>query len=81
MKHILEHKERYWKLSLLVHRDKCPYPQAHQTFIKLNKSFKELQDPNKCVASHPDTRMLFLNCNLFICESNILKNKDHIMTI
>ncbi|KAM3754788.1 hypothetical protein ACB098_03G191400 [Castanea mollissima] len=35
----------------------------------------------QCVASHPDTRMLFLNGNLFICESNILKNKEHIMTI
>ncbi|KAK4601489.1 hypothetical protein RGQ29_010878 [Quercus rubra] len=40
-------KKRYWKLSLLVHPDKCPHPQAHQAFIKLNKSFKELQDPDK----------------------------------
>lgn len=38
---------RYWKLSLLVHPDKCPHPQAHQAFIKLNKAFKELQDPDK----------------------------------
>ncbi|KAL5734033.1 hypothetical protein ACOSP7_031894 [Xanthoceras sorbifolium] len=40
-------KKRYWKLSLLVHPDKCPHPQAHQAFIKLNKAFKELQDPEK----------------------------------
>ncbi|XP_065880693.1 uncharacterized protein [Euphorbia lathyris] len=40
-------KKRYWKLSLLVHPDKCSHPQAHQAFIKLNKSFKDLQDPNK----------------------------------
>lgn len=40
-------KKRYWKLSLLVHPDKCPHPQAHQAFIKLNKAFKELQDPDK----------------------------------
>ncbi|GMY17856.1 DNA ligase 1 isoform X2, partial [Fagus crenata] len=40
-------KKKYWKLSLLVHPDKCPHPQAHQAFIKLNKSFKELQDPDK----------------------------------
>ncbi|KAK7279718.1 hypothetical protein RJT34_24775 [Clitoria ternatea] len=40
-------KKRYWKISLLVHPDKCPHPQAHQAFIKLNKAFKELQDPEK----------------------------------
>ncbi|KAI4352862.1 hypothetical protein L6164_007073 [Bauhinia variegata] len=40
-------KKRYWKKSLLVHPDKCSHPQAHQAFIKLNKAFKELQDPEK----------------------------------
>ncbi|RVW48882.1 hypothetical protein CK203_091234 [Vitis vinifera] len=38
---------RYWKLSLMVHPDKCPHPQAHQAFIILNKAFKDLQDPDK----------------------------------
>lgn len=38
---------RYWKLSLLVHPDKCSHPEAHQAFVKLNKAFKELQDPEK----------------------------------
>lgn len=40
-------KKRYWKLSLMVHPDKCPHPQAHQAFIILNKAFKDLQDPDK----------------------------------
>ncbi|XAR55632.1 hypothetical protein NMG60_11035763 [Bertholletia excelsa] len=40
-------KKRYWKLSLMVHPDKCPHPEAHQAFIKLNKAFKDLQDPDK----------------------------------
>ncbi|XP_057975529.1 uncharacterized protein LOC131162924 [Malania oleifera] len=40
-------KKRYWKLSLMVHPDKCSHPQAHQAFIILNKAFKDLQDPNK----------------------------------
>ncbi|XP_061366608.1 uncharacterized protein LOC133309797 [Gastrolobium bilobum] len=40
-------KKRYWKMSLLVHPDKCSHPQANQAFIKLNKAFKELQDPEK----------------------------------
>ncbi|KAK4753859.1 hypothetical protein SAY87_001963 [Trapa incisa] len=40
-------KKRYWKLSLLVHPDKCSHPEAHQAFVKLNKAFKELQDPDK----------------------------------
>ncbi|XP_027072901.1 uncharacterized protein [Coffea arabica] len=38
---------RYWKLSLMVHPDKCSHPQAHQAFVKLNKAFKDLQDPDK----------------------------------
>ncbi|GAB4861432.1 hypothetical protein Ancab_040068 [Ancistrocladus abbreviatus] len=40
-------KKRYWKLSLMVHPDKCSHPQAHQAFIKLNKAFKDVQDPDK----------------------------------
>ncbi|PIA39359.1 hypothetical protein AQUCO_02600072v1 [Aquilegia coerulea] len=40
-------KKRYWKLSLMVHPDKCSHPQAHQAFVILNKAFKELQDPDK----------------------------------
>lgn len=40
-------KKRYWKLSLMVHPDKCPHPQANQAFVTLNKAFKELQDPDK----------------------------------
>ncbi|XP_058769970.1 uncharacterized protein LOC131643694 [Vicia villosa] len=40
-------KKKYWKISLLVHPDKCSHPQANQAFIKLNKAFKELQDPEK----------------------------------
>lgn len=40
-------KKRYWKLSLMVHPDKCTHPEAHQAFIKLNKAFKDLQDPVK----------------------------------
>ncbi|KAL2227688.1 UNVERIFIED_CONTAM: DnaJ subfamily C member 10 [Sesamum indicum] len=43
-------KKRYWKLSLMVHPDKCSHPQAHQAFVKLNKAFKDLQDPDKTVA-------------------------------
>ncbi|BBG99536.1 DNAJ heat shock N-terminal domain-containing protein, partial [Prunus dulcis] len=39
-------KKRYWKMSLLVHPDKCSHPQAQQAFVKLNKAFKELQDPD-----------------------------------
>ncbi|GKB85214.1 hypothetical protein Tco_0957486, partial [Tanacetum coccineum] len=37
----------YTSLSLMVHPDKCTHPEAHQAFIKLNKAFKDLQDPVK----------------------------------
>ncbi|KAK9145928.1 hypothetical protein Sjap_005831 [Stephania japonica] len=40
-------KKRYWKLSLMVHPDKCSHPQAHQAFVALNKAFKDIQDPDK----------------------------------
>ncbi|KGN44664.2 uncharacterized protein LOC101213388 [Cucumis sativus] len=40
-------KKRYWKMSLLVHPDKCSHPHANQAFIRLNNAFKELQDPDK----------------------------------
>eukprot|EP00250_Pteridium_aquilinum_P019064 c24275_g7_i1 orf=362-2197(+) len=40
-------KKRYWKLSLLVHPDKCTHPQANQAFTALNQAFKDLQDPAK----------------------------------
>ncbi|KAK3037061.1 hypothetical protein RJ639_031778 [Escallonia herrerae] len=40
-------KKRYWKLSLMVHPDKCPHPQANQAFIKMNKAYKDLRDPYK----------------------------------
>eukprot|EP00246_Nothoceros_aenigmaticus_P000097 TRINITY_DN1014_c0_g1_i4.p1 TRINITY_DN1014_c0_g1~~TRINITY_DN1014_c0_g1_i4.p1 ORF type:complete len:265 (+),score=55.11 TRINITY_DN1014_c0_g1_i4:203-997(+) len=39
--------KRYWKLSLLVHPDKCAHPEAHEAFMKLNRAFKDLQDPVK----------------------------------
>ncbi|WOL11755.1 vitellogenin-1 isoform X1 [Canna indica] len=40
-------KKRYWKLSLMVHPDKCSHPQAHQAFVLLNQAFKDIQDPDK----------------------------------
>ncbi|KAK9122429.1 hypothetical protein Syun_020046 [Stephania yunnanensis] len=39
-------KKRYWKLSLMVHPDKCSHPQAHQAFVALNKAFKDIEDPD-----------------------------------
>lgn len=46
-KHLMHLFSRYWKLSLLVHPDKCTHPQAHQAFVLLNQAFKDLQDPDK----------------------------------
>ncbi|KAF9604494.1 hypothetical protein IFM89_006849 [Coptis chinensis] len=48
---------RYWKLSLMVHPDKCSHPQAHQAFVKLNEGFKELQDPDKRKAMDDKIRL------------------------
>ncbi|KAL3625919.1 hypothetical protein CASFOL_030448 [Castilleja foliolosa] len=38
---------QYWKLSLIVHPHKSSHPQAQQAFVKLDKAFKNLQDPDK----------------------------------
>lgn len=50
-------KKRYWKMSLMVHPDKCSHPQAHQAFIILNKAFKEIQDPEKRKAMDDKIRL------------------------
>ncbi|XP_058091155.1 uncharacterized protein LOC131237424 [Magnolia sinica] len=50
-------KKKYWKLSLMVHPDKCSHPQAHQAFVILNKAFKELQDPEKRKATDEKIRL------------------------
>ncbi|KAL6010638.1 hypothetical protein ACLOJK_001075 [Asimina triloba] len=49
-------KKRYWKLSLMVHPDKCSHPEAHQAFVRLNKAFKDLQDPEKRKATDDKIR-------------------------
>lgn len=54
---------RYWKLSLMVHPDKSSHPQAHQAFVKLNKAFKDLQDPDK---------VSFAKCYCFVLTLKML---------
>eukprot|EP00891_Asterochloris_glomerata_P008158 jgi/Astpho2/8158/Aster-03090 len=39
-----EIKKRYWRLSLLIHPDKCPHPRAHDAFQAVSKAAKQLQD-------------------------------------
>lgn len=55
---------RYWKLSLMVHPDKCSHPQAHQAFVLLNQAFKDLQDPDKVFLMHEHCTITFL---LYVC--------------
>lgn len=38
-----EVKKRYWRLSLLIHPDKCSHPQAHDAFQAVTAAAKELQ--------------------------------------
>eukprot|EP00271_Cylindrocystis_brebissonii_P013499 TRINITY_DN33360_c0_g1_i1.p1 TRINITY_DN33360_c0_g1~~TRINITY_DN33360_c0_g1_i1.p1 ORF type:complete len:774 (-),score=191.64 TRINITY_DN33360_c0_g1_i1:148-2469(-) len=42
-----EMKKRYWKLSLMVHPDKCSHPKAQEAFTSINQALKDLQDPTK----------------------------------
>ncbi|GMH43115.1 hypothetical protein BSKO_11037 [Bryopsis sp. KO-2023] len=37
-----EVKKKYWRLSLMVHPDKCPHPKAQQAFQAVNAAFKKL---------------------------------------
>ncbi|KAL4855003.1 DnaJ subfamily C member 14 [Chlorella vulgaris] len=39
-----EVKKRYWRLSLLIHPDKCDHPRAHDAFQAVTAAAKELQD-------------------------------------
>ena len=36
-------KKRYWRLSLLIHPDKCDHPKAHDAFQAVTGAAKELQ--------------------------------------
>ena len=38
-----EIKKRYWRLSLLIHPDKCSHPRAHDAFQAVSKAAKQLQ--------------------------------------
>jgi curved DNA-binding protein CbpA len=37
-------RKAYWRLSLLVHPDKCAHPSAHEAFQAVSKAAKLLQD-------------------------------------
>ena len=39
-----EVKRRYWRLSLLVHPDKCEHPSAHDAFQAVSAAARALQD-------------------------------------
>ena len=38
-----EVRKRYWRLSLLIHPDKCDHPRAHDAFQAVTSAAKELQ--------------------------------------
>ena len=38
-----EIKKRYWRLSLLIHPDKCAHPRANNAFQAVSKVSKDLQ--------------------------------------
>ncbi|KAK9803593.1 hypothetical protein WJX72_003080 [[Myrmecia] bisecta] len=42
-----EIKKRYWRLSLLIHPDKCPHPRANEAFQAVSKAAKALQDQSR----------------------------------
>jgi DnaJ-domain-containing protein 1 len=51
-------KKRYWRLSLLIHPDKCQHPRAHDAFQAVSKAAKELQVPTS-----PTPQACALGCN------------------
>jgi hypothetical protein len=46
-----ELNKAYRKLSLLVHPDKAPGPEARQAFEQLKQAYNELKDTDKMVSS------------------------------
>ncbi len=39
-------KKRYWRLSLLIHPDKCDHPRAQDAFNAVSQAAKDLQVPS-----------------------------------
>lgn len=46
-----EIKKRYWRLSLLIHPDKCAHPRANDAFQAVSKASKDLQVGASCQES------------------------------
>jgi DnaJ family protein C protein 8 len=46
-----ELSKAYRKLSLLVHPDKAPGPEARQAFEQLKQAYNELKDADKLVSA------------------------------
>ncbi len=51
-------KKRYWRLSLLIHPDKCDHPQAHDAFQAVTAAAKELQARSRWVPGTARRAML-----------------------
>ena len=44
-----EVKKRYWRLSLLIHPDKCGHARAHDAFQAVSRAAHDLQVPHHCL--------------------------------
>ncbi|KAA6418637.1 MAG: hypothetical protein FRX49_11462 [Trebouxia sp. A1-2] len=68
-----EIKKRYWRLSLLIHPDKCAHPRANDAFQAVSKVSKELQDVSKRKAID-DARE---DARLFKIASELADDEEH----
>lgn len=60
-----EIKKQYWRLSLLIHPDKCAHPRANDAFQAVSKVSKDLQvRPAACLHSHHHTLLCTWCCCL-----------------
>lgn len=56
-----ELNKAYRKLSLLVHPDKMPGPEARQAFERLKEAYNVLKDTDKLVGANPQPHLHSLN--------------------
>ena len=63
-----EVKRRYWKLSLLIHPDKCTHPRAQDAFNAVSQAAKDLQVLPQTVSIPP----------LRTCTKNTAKASVHL---
>ena len=64
-------KKQYWRLSLLIHPDKCSHPRANDAFQAVSKVSKELQVTATATCLSPEHSYLYVGFTVEIRKHTV----------